>query len=72
MSKDYGTIKIRKEAWQHLNEERKEMGLTWEEYIKNESADQTDLEELEQEVAKLQELIERVPEETATKLERYR
>lgn len=36
---DYGTIKIPEPAYNHHNERRQEMGLTWEQYINGEAPD---------------------------------
>lgn len=39
---DYGTIKIPRPAYEHHNERRKELGLTWEQYLNQESVSITD------------------------------
>jgi len=35
----YGTIKIPEPAYEHHNERRQEMGVTWEQYINGEAPD---------------------------------
>jgi len=36
---EYGTIKIPREKYEHHNERRQELGLTWSEYIEQESVE---------------------------------
>jgi len=38
----YGTIKIPRPAYEHHNERRKELGLSWEQYLNQESVSVTD------------------------------
>jgi len=39
---DYGTIKIPRPAYDHHNERRKELGLTWEQYLNQERVEVSD------------------------------
>jgi hypothetical protein len=41
---DYGTIKLPRDEYEEHNERRKDMGLTWSEYINNEAPVGSDLE----------------------------
>lgn len=65
----YGTIKIPEPAYEHHNERRQDLGLTWEQYINNQAPEKQDMEELTQEIKKLQELVEQAPKRTAEELE---
>lgn len=38
---EYGTIRIPKPAYEHHNEIRKEIGLTWEQYLNQQGLDDT-------------------------------
>lgn len=40
---DYGTIKIPQDAYERHNERRKEMGLSWAEYIDKQAPDPPDI-----------------------------
>ena len=36
---DYGTIKVDRETFEEHNERRKELGLTWDQYLNHEQSD---------------------------------
>jgi len=40
---DYGTIKIPQPAYEHHNERRQDLGLTWEQYINGQEPDAPDM-----------------------------
>jgi hypothetical protein len=57
---DYGTIKIPKDEYDHHNEQRKEMNLTWAEYINGESPNLPNASEGLDEEALLNDVIGRI------------
>jgi len=65
---DYGTIKIPQSAYEHHNERRQDLGLTWEQYINGQEPNAPDMDGVESSLQEIEERtgrIERTLEELA-------
>jgi len=56
---DYGTIKIPQSAYEHHNERRQDLGLTWEQYINGQEPDPPDAPDMDGVESSLQAIEER-------------
>jgi len=66
---DYGTIKIPQPAYEHHNERRQEMGLTWEQYINGQAPDAPDTADTQ---ALVDDLVTQLPPRIADEIESRR
>ena len=82
MGDDWKTLRVPVEAWEEAKEQKEEHGRTWGEQIVRSGGEIRDvpvasgnerdtdlLEDVHEDVRKLQELTERVPQDTAEQLE---
>lgn len=68
MTQEYGTIKIPEPAYDHHNEQRKELGMTWEQYINAEAPEPVGIDEGLLADAVASELKRTLPEKIAEEL----
>jgi len=66
---EYGTIKIPQPAYEHHNERRQDLGLTWEQYINGQEPDTPDiggvessLQEIEERTGRMEQTLEELAE----------
>ena len=64
---NYGTIKIPEPAYEYHNEQRKELGLTWEQYINNQEPETSDI-DLDKVLGRIDDLENQLPRKVAEEL----